>query len=508
MGDWSVDSFCAIERQRATADYSAYSENTRSFLSQLDLPSIHPLCDSNASAPWFRDDVPPMGPAVVDYYNLHDRSTLEVLRTLWRMIMPPFLSFLALWLLLFAAFVVPLGCLLLLKFDQQLLHSRVSTEQLCQPTKQRTTIDTSWPICLSAICFMTVASSFAIMEDTLYVHDFGPQYGAFLFTLSSILSLHICNFHRLKLARRSILMVGLLAVFVSVWDRRRQTSHSMTATFEEGLYYSARNPLVNHIASLWNPATRTYSPSNGATRWMTTGDVRTGLPFFLNKNDYNPEWVRVWLNTTTSVDQEVLALDIAFPKTGHDFSKPMYMIFHGLNGGSKEGYGKDLTMRRNQEGSTVVVMVARGMMDTPIRSWNFFHGARLSDANDAALAIRKALGQNQILVGVGYSMGAIVLNNYVATYGSSCALDAAFSISGALDCRYELNDTRSKRLWQPLLADSMKTLFLFGKHGKKVRERLTNAEMVQLMRATSVVVSNNVETVSKFCASQDWYIIL
>jgi len=95
---------------------------------------------------------------------------------------------------------------------------------------------------------------------------------------------------------------------------------------------------------------------------MVTGDVTTGLPFFLNTVDYDPNWIRVWLPTTTSVDKEVLALDIAFPSTGHDFEKPVYLVLHGLNGGSAEGYVKDLVMRRNLQGSTVVVMIARGMM--------------------------------------------------------------------------------------------------------------------------------------------------
>lgn len=130
-----------------------------------------------------------------------------------------------------------------------------------------------------------------------------------------------------------------------------------------------------------------------------------------------------------------------------------------------------------------------GLKDTPIRSWNFFHGARVSDAHDAAVAIRKALSPAQILVGVGYSMGAIVLNNYVASSGHVCALDGAFSISGALDCRYELNDWRSKILWQPMLADGLKKRFLLGKHGKKLQERMTKWEYIHLLRANSVVVS-------------------
>ena len=85
-------------------------------------------------------------------------------------------------------------------------------------------------------------------------------------------------------------------------------------------------------------------------------------------------------------------------------------------------------------------------------------------------------------------MGAIVLNNYVASSGSSCALDAAFSISGALDCRQQLLDWRSKMLWQPLLADGLKANILFGKHGKKLKERMSNWEYIQLLRASSVVV--------------------
>ena len=43
------------------------------------------------------------------------------------------------------------------------------------------------------------------------------------------------------------------------------------------------------------------------------------------------------------------------------------MVLHGLNGGSHEEYVRDLAIRRTAEGSTVVVMVARGLMDLPIR---------------------------------------------------------------------------------------------------------------------------------------------
>jgi predicted alpha/beta-fold hydrolase len=72
----------------------------------------------------------------------------------------------------------------------------------------------------------------------------------------------------------------------------------------------------------------------GATRWMLTGDTRTGLPFLLNKVP-TPKYVRVWVPMPH--DEEVVAIDISFPSSGHNISKPLYMVLHGLNGGSSEG---------------------------------------------------------------------------------------------------------------------------------------------------------------------------
>jgi hypothetical protein len=62
----------------------------------------------------------------------------------------------------------------------------------------------------------------------------------------------------------------------------------------------------------------------------------------------------------------------------------------------------------------VVVLIARGMMDTKLVTWNTFHGARTGDVDAAARALRDGLTslaiahdrkRRQILAGVGYSMG-------------------------------------------------------------------------------------------------------
>ena len=76
---------------------------------------------------------------------------------------------------------------------------------------------------------------------------------------------------------------------------------------------------------------------------------------------------------------------------------------------------KDMVRRRREEGSTVVVLIARGMMDTRLVTWNTFHGARTGDVDAAAMSLLDGLTslasangrgeRRQVLAGVGYSMG-------------------------------------------------------------------------------------------------------
>jgi predicted alpha/beta-fold hydrolase len=134
-------------------------------------------------------------------------------------------------------------------------------------------------------------------------------------------------------------------------------------------------------------------------------------------------------------------------------------------------------------------MVARGLMDTPVRGWNVFHGARTTDIEAVAHAVRKALGRDQILVGVGFSMGAIILSNYVAKSGLDCRLDAAMAVSGGLDLRENLSNKRSTRLWQPLLAKGLRDDFVVNKFSHLFQQRLTSEQYLHLMRASSITVS-------------------
>jgi predicted alpha/beta-fold hydrolase len=129
------------------------------------------------------------------------------------------------------------------------------------------------------------------------------------------------------------------------------------------LYFDSSNEFVSSLVDHWPEHYRTYDQTVGATMWMPTGDSRTGFPFLLNFYE-DPHKLRVFVRTD---DDEFVSLDMAFPKNGHNSSVPLYFVLHGLNGGSNEEYIRDLTYRRLEEGSTVIVMVARGLMDLPVR---------------------------------------------------------------------------------------------------------------------------------------------
>jgi len=128
--------------------------------------------------------------------------------------------------------------------------------------------------------------------------------------------------------------------------------------------------------------------------------------------------------------------------------------------------------------------------------------ARVSDIDAAAKALRKAVQlpqdndsnnhkqkvneQVQVVAGVGYSMGAINLANYVARSGSDCALDAAVTFSGALDTRHQIHFHRSRKFWQPLLVKNLRDLII-GKFQRQLQKRLTAQEIEDIAVAPTVV---------------------
>ena len=470
--DWPT--YCALHIQQDTVRRSILIEHDTSiqFLRDLALSTIHPICTLGN----FTSDAPPMGP--LSNHDYHS-GILDTFVTAWIQSTATLFAITELWFRLFCMLLAPIGIAYglhqALGWNDQTNNDKKQQQQPQQLQPSRLLI--SW-------CIVSIAASVVLATDSLYVHQLGHNYGIAHLILASIVSIVASRKGTTSYTITLAVMLGWALTCHLAWDSTTRTfllgGPDLPRNIHEGLYYQVDNILVKTIVQHW--PTPIYSKETGASPWMLTGDSRTGIPFLIH-GATELTLIHRWLPT---IDGEAIRLEISFPPQGHSTTKPIYLVLHGLSGGSQESYVKDFTHRRNNQGSTVVIMIARGLMDTPVKSFHVFHGARIDDVSEAARILRTTLQKDQTLAGVGFSMGAIILTNYIARSGPHCALDVAMAISGGLDMRYQLYHTRAKRLWEPMLALTLRDQFIIGKLGERYRTRLTKKQMLELMRATDV----------------------
>ena len=481
--------FCPSNLQRS--DFAdRLDESAISFLDRLDLPPVHPLCLGSTTCSNAGDGAnglfpsPPTG-EYVPTEALSLENVIAAIITLYAQVAPALLAMAELWLRLFAFVLAPLSAAYLIL--DELMHwfgnADKSIDSSACLERWRHRLATSSTI-------LGLASSAVLLTDSLYVHEYGRSLGLGFFVLLTTLSTR--TYFRRQLSWAVALILVLIKFVVAICLLRSQGGPTLfdhpgldiPTTVQEGLHYNVHNPLVASIVKHWPETYRVYTAATGATPYLPTGDAKTGIPFLINSSPH-VTYRRVWANNPE--DGEHVALDIAFPDDRyHNIDKPVYLLLHGLNGGSSEEYIREFVWRRTKENCTCIVMVARGLMDSPVVGWNVFHGARISDVHSAAGHLRKALSDGQLLAGVGYSLGAIVLSNYVTRSGEDCHLDAAMAISGGLDMREQINFYRSQRLWQPFLAKELRDTFIVGKFDARYRHRLTTESYLELMRSASI----------------------
>jgi len=350
----------------------------------------------------------------------------------------------------------------------------------CTKKKSRQCIYKSLNVAASLTALLTAMT---MMTDRMYCLEYSqpPLVGLFVFTSA------IVAYRSPSRKQGAVVLLPILAASVAIWTLCDiDLPYDTNPQLKPGFYFDSSNPVSSAIVNGWDESFRTYDEKGRDTPWLVTGDTRTGVPFIVN---HLPEQklVRRWLPTNIPGEKEAVILDFAFPSDGvHRGDRPIYLILHGLNGGSNEGYVRDFVARRRAEGSTVAILVTRGLMDSPILGANIVLFPRTSDVASAARALRKAAGPGQTVAGVGYSMGAIVLANYVARSGQGCDLDAAVSLSGALDTRVQLDFKHSTRFWQPFLAKTLRET-MTGKFMDQIRGRLTPEQVIEVEEAASIV---------------------
>eukprot|EP00804_Cyclotella_cryptica_P025555 CCRYP_002815-RC/>CCRYP_002815-RC protein AED:0.24 eAED:0.24 QI:0/0.6/0.66/0.83/0.8/0.66/6/115/854 len=336
-----------------------------------------------------------------------------------------------------------------------------------------------WLAYVTALVFSAI-----IVTDAMYVFEFSRNTLIFLHLLVIFIAMK-------RLGPKAVILVAL-PISSSLLSMMRYQDLDLPS-IQPGLYYDESNPIISKaVHNYWPIELRTY---NGGTPWMITGDVRTGLPFLL----YSPpgvEYIRRWVPLPE--ENEAVILDIALPESGViEENKAVYLVLHGINGHSNEGYVRDFVRQQIAEGNIVAVIVTRGLMDSPILGKNLPHFARISDVSAAAKALKAAilnmrdissssLANRPILSGVGYSMGAITLANYVARSGKDCNLDVAIGFSGALDTREQESFARSASLWQPFIAKAMRDTLL-RKFMRQIEQKFNREQFLDIMKAKSLI---------------------
>ena len=327
------------------------------------------------------------------------------------------------------------------------------------------------------ISLIALLSSLLMMVDASYIFSISRQPLVLIFMITVGVVYYQAPNHEYRV--HLIIPITLLSSILLV--------HSLDLdlppeTFKPGLYYDTTNVRSAKIAEAWPVENRSYT-IDIMTKWTLSGDMRTLIPFLLNEAHDLP-YRRMYVPVPD--ETEAVRLDIFSPKVSYSEKQPVYLISSGLNGGSNDAYVRDFIKRRTLEGSVVAVLVTRGLMDSQIVGDSLPDYARTSDIDAAAKVLRQAIPKTQMLVGVGYSMGAITLANYVAKSGDKCYLDAAISISGALNAKEQISYTRSRWLFQPVLAGAMKRT-LSSKFGKKIHSRLGTDDYLNFMKASDIV---------------------
>lgn len=117
--------------------------------------------------------------------------------------------------------------------------------------------------------------------------------------------------------------------------------------------------------------------------------------------------------------------DAEFNDLGGNDEKPMLICLHGLSGGSYEVYLRHALkpIVENTEWEACVVN-ARGCANSKVTSSRLYNARATWDVRQMVEWIHQKWPRRR-LFGIGFSLGANILVNYLAEDGSSCLLDAA-----------------------------------------------------------------------------------
>ncbi|KAJ9641975.1 hypothetical protein H2201_004509 [Coniosporium apollinis] len=153
-----------------------------------------------------------------------------------------------------------------------------------------------------------------------------------------------------------------------------------------------------------------------------------------------------------------------FVELGSDDSKPMLVTLHGLSGGSHELYLRHVIapLASEEGGWEVCVVNSRGCAMSKITTGVLYNARATWDVRQMVKWLRKKF-PNRPLFGLGFSLGANILTNYLGEEGKQCELSGSVVCSNPWNL--EAGSLALQRTWLGLevysktMGGNMKKLF-------------------------------------------------
>lgn len=166
-----------------------------------------------------------------------------------------------------------------------------------------------------------------------------------------------------------------------------------------------------------------------AATGLTNPHLQTLVPRIIRKKAlFEPVW-----ETIDTPDGDFL--DLAWSEDWQSQSaqsKPLFILFHGLEGCFYSPYANGLMDAFAKQGWLSVMMHFRGCSGKPNHLARAYHSGEVEDAR-LFLRLLQQRFASQPKVAAGISLGGNMLANYLAEYADDTLLDAATLISAPLD---------------------------------------------------------------------------
>eukprot|EP01029_Cantina_marsupialis_P028277 TRINITY_DN775953_c0_g1_i1.p1 TRINITY_DN775953_c0_g1~~TRINITY_DN775953_c0_g1_i1.p1 ORF type:complete len:384 (-),score=90.14 TRINITY_DN775953_c0_g1_i1:220-1371(-) len=143
-------------------------------------------------------------------------------------------------------------------------------------------------------------------------------------------------------------------------------------------------------------------------------------------------------------------------------SNTIVILLHSLSGGGRELYMQWVVDYLTKQGLNCVVFTNRGCGGSKLKTPRPFNGRYTGDLRTVVKHVQEKY-EGKTLVGVGYSLGASILANYVSEEGENCALTGAMCVSAPVNYNKlsaNLARTKSNRKLDRMMTKNLQRWFV------------------------------------------------